>query len=141
MLELLLALNHSSARCASFGTSSAARSRKRGFTGRTSAALSQCRPAIFQTSQLRRSSEHCVRLSVGPTKALRASVLRRAVSQLSKPAPSVTCSKLLSCYALWPECRSRRLELTIQMPLPNPSLQPTCYGWLRQPTQAAELKR
>ena len=24
---------------------------------------------------------------------------------------------------------------------PNPSLQPTCYGWLRQPTQAAELKR
>ena len=25
--------------------------------------------------------------------------------------------------------------------LPNPSLQPTCYGWLRQPTQAAELKR
>jgi hypothetical protein len=24
---------------------------------------------------------------------------------------------------------------------PNPSLQPTCYGWLRQPAQAAELKR
>ena len=24
---------------------------------------------------------------------------------------------------------------------PNPSLQPTCYGWLRQPSQAAELKR
>jgi hypothetical protein len=24
---------------------------------------------------------------------------------------------------------------------PNPSFQPTCYGWLRQPTQAAELKR
>ena len=24
---------------------------------------------------------------------------------------------------------------------PNPSLQPTCYGWLSQPTQAAELKR
>ena len=24
---------------------------------------------------------------------------------------------------------------------PNPSLQPTCYGSLRQPTQAAELKR
>jgi hypothetical protein len=24
---------------------------------------------------------------------------------------------------------------------PNPSLQPTCYGWLRQPPQAAELKR
>lgn len=24
---------------------------------------------------------------------------------------------------------------------PNPSLQPTSYGWLRQPTQAAELKR
>ena len=24
---------------------------------------------------------------------------------------------------------------------PNPSLQPTCYSWLRQPTQAAELKR
>ena len=24
---------------------------------------------------------------------------------------------------------------------PNPSLQPTCYGWLCQPTQAAELKR
>ena len=23
----------------------------------------------------------------------------------------------------------------------NPSLQPTCYGWLRQPTQAAEPKR
>ena len=23
----------------------------------------------------------------------------------------------------------------------NPSLQPTCYGWLRQPTHAAELKR
>jgi len=27
------------------------------------------------------------------------------------------------------------------MQRPNPSLQPTCYGWLRQPTQAAELKR
>jgi hypothetical protein len=26
-------------------------------------------------------------------------------------------------------------------PRPNPSLQPTCYGWLRQPSQAAELKR
>jgi len=26
-------------------------------------------------------------------------------------------------------------------PVPNPSLQPTCYGWLRQPPQAAELKR
>jgi hypothetical protein len=25
--------------------------------------------------------------------------------------------------------------------LPNPSLHPTCYGWLRQPTQAGELKR
>ena len=25
--------------------------------------------------------------------------------------------------------------------VPNPSLQPTCYGWLRQPAQAAELKR
>jgi hypothetical protein len=24
---------------------------------------------------------------------------------------------------------------------PNPSLHPTCYGWLRQPTQAGELKR
>jgi hypothetical protein len=24
---------------------------------------------------------------------------------------------------------------------PNPSLQPTRYGWLRQPTRAAELKR
>ena len=24
---------------------------------------------------------------------------------------------------------------------PNPSLQLTCYGWLRQPAQAAELKR
>jgi len=24
---------------------------------------------------------------------------------------------------------------------PNPSLQPTCYGWLRQPPQAAELNR
>ncbi len=23
----------------------------------------------------------------------------------------------------------------------NSSLQPTCYGWLRQPAQAAELKR
>ena len=23
----------------------------------------------------------------------------------------------------------------------NPSLQPTCYGWHRQPAQAAELKR
>jgi len=23
----------------------------------------------------------------------------------------------------------------------NPSLQPTSYGWLRQPEQAAELKR
>jgi len=23
----------------------------------------------------------------------------------------------------------------------NPSLQPTCYGWLRQPAQAADLKR
>jgi hypothetical protein len=28
-----------------------------------------------------------------------------------------------------------------QAVLPNPSLQPTCYGWLRQPAQAAELKR
>jgi hypothetical protein len=28
------------------------------------------------------------------------------------------------------------------LPLPaNPSLQPTCYGWLRQPSQASELKR
>ena len=26
-------------------------------------------------------------------------------------------------------------------PLPNPSLQPTRYGWLRQPPRAAELKR
>lgn len=25
--------------------------------------------------------------------------------------------------------------------MPNPSLQPTCYGWLRQPSQAAEFKR
>ncbi len=24
---------------------------------------------------------------------------------------------------------------------PNPSLQPTRYGWLRQPPRAAELKR
>ena len=24
---------------------------------------------------------------------------------------------------------------------PNPSLQPTCYGWLRQPPRVAELKR
>ena len=24
---------------------------------------------------------------------------------------------------------------------PNPSLQPTCYDWLRQPPQAAELNR
>ena len=24
---------------------------------------------------------------------------------------------------------------------PNPSLRPTCYSWLRQPTQAGELKR
>jgi len=24
---------------------------------------------------------------------------------------------------------------------PNPLLQPTCYGWLRQPSQAAERKR
>ena len=23
----------------------------------------------------------------------------------------------------------------------NPSLQPTCHGWLRQPAQAGELKR
>ena len=23
----------------------------------------------------------------------------------------------------------------------NPSLQPTCYGWLRRPPQAAETKR
>jgi hypothetical protein len=27
------------------------------------------------------------------------------------------------------------------MATPNPSLQPTRYGWLRQPSQAAELKR
>ena len=24
--------------------------------------------------------------------------------------------------------------------MPNPSLHPTCYGWLRQPPQADELK-
>jgi hypothetical protein len=38
------------------------------------------------------------------------------------------------------DSRSKR-EPTVMMRLPNPSLQPTCYGWLRQPTQAAELKR
>jgi len=26
-------------------------------------------------------------------------------------------------------------------PRANPSLHPTCYGWLRQPPQAGELKR
>jgi RimJ/RimL family protein N-acetyltransferase len=31
--------------------------------------------------------------------------------------------------------------LQVQRVLSNPSLQPTCYGWLRQPTQAGELKR
>ena len=29
----------------------------------------------------------------------------------------------------------------MELATPNPSLQPTCYGWLRQPAQAAELKR
>ncbi len=34
----------------------------------------------------------------------------------------------------WPACSNPTMPL-------NPSLQPTCYSWLRQPSQAAELKR
>jgi len=31
--------------------------------------------------------------------------------------------------------------MSLRVERPNPSLQPTCYGWLRQPPPAAELKR
>ena len=50
----------------------------------------------------------------------------------------VMTAAMLACRQAASPASCRR---TTAMPRSNPSLQPTCYGRLRQPTQAAELKR
>jgi hypothetical protein len=63
--------------------------------------------------------------------------------------PALSAWQCLYCaQAILLKDRSRRSAFgaSVQQPasnlgLPNPALQPTCYGWLRQPTQAAERQR
>ena len=57
---------------------------------------------------------------------------RRGGLKLTWPSPS----RPVLQHARFLPTKRREGEVT-----PNPSLQPTCYGWLRQPSQAAELKR
>jgi hypothetical protein len=57
-----------------------------------------------------------------------------------------SCIGLAGSRATWQPAGMSLRYTAVRMhasctPRANPSLQPTCYGWLRQPSQAAELKR
>ena len=64
------------------------------------------------------------------------------------PVTLSTWQRLCRSQAILLKARLRRstVRASVHQPasnlgLPNPALQPTCYGWLRQPAQAAERKR
>jgi hypothetical protein len=92
------------------------------------------RPATYRVVMPHRLSARG-RLAASPTAALH-------------PATSATGGALRSGLAGQRRYTFRRsghhpmLEISsAKRARSNPSLQPTCYGWLRQPPQAAELKR
>ena len=53
---------------------------------------------------------------------------------------TITQATTLPSFEIRMDITLRPSSVVASLP-PNPSLQPTCYGWLRQPPQAAELKR
>ena len=89
-----------------------------------------CRsPTSTQTSQ-RPRAKAMVRLPTGSGPTRRSSGVSAGASAASSASAHLLSARGSRSYTEAP-ARMRS----------NPSLQPTCYGWLRQPSQAAELKR